>query len=91
MEALEWMLDRLDLRPGQRMLDLGCGAGGIANYIAESRDIHVMGVDNATLAIAPVPQVSGHHADRLASIQADTNKLPLERRFDAALAIDLRY
>jgi SAM-dependent methyltransferase len=91
MVALEWMLDRLDLKPGQRVLDLGCGAGGIANYISESRDVHVTGIDNAKPAIAQAQKIFGSHADRLTFIEADMNDLQLDDRFDAALAIDVLY
>lgn len=91
MVALDRMLDRLDLRPGQRVLDLGCGAGGIANYISESRDVHVTGIDNAKPAIAQAQQIFGNNADRLTFIEADMNDLRLDTDFDAALAIDVLY
>ena len=35
---------KLDLRPGDRVLDIGCGWGGMAIYLAQHFDVHVTGV-----------------------------------------------
>jgi len=35
---------KLDLKPGQRILDIGCGWGGMALYLAEVADVDVVGV-----------------------------------------------
>ncbi|MEF3275543.1 MAG: cyclopropane fatty acyl phospholipid synthase [Chloroflexus sp.] len=57
-EAQEAKLDliarKLDLRPGMRVLDIGCGWGGTAQYLAERYGVHVVGITvsqaQATLA-----------------------------------------
>lgn len=36
---------KLDLRPGQKVLDVGCGIGGGDFYMAEKYDAHVVGID----------------------------------------------
>lgn len=36
--------DKLDLKPGERLLDVGCGWGGMAMHAARERGIHVLGV-----------------------------------------------
>lgn len=47
-EAQEAKLDlvcrKLDLRPGMRVLDIGCGWGGTAKFVAERYDVSVRGV-----------------------------------------------
>lgn len=38
------LLDRLDLKPGQRLLEIGCGWGALAEVAARDRGVHVTGV-----------------------------------------------
>ncbi|HTU13184.1 MAG TPA: cyclopropane-fatty-acyl-phospholipid synthase family protein [Allosphingosinicella sp.] len=38
------LLDRLDLRPGQRLLEIGCGWGGLAEIAARDYGVHVTGL-----------------------------------------------
>jgi cyclopropane-fatty-acyl-phospholipid synthase len=38
------ILSKLDLQPGQRVLDIGCGWGGLALAIADLADVQVLGV-----------------------------------------------
>jgi len=35
---------KLNLKPGQRVLDIGCGWGGLARYLAQIADVRVTGV-----------------------------------------------
>lgn len=41
---LELVCKKLDIRPGMRVLDIGCGWGGTARYIAEKHGAAVVGV-----------------------------------------------
>lgn len=40
----EAIADHAGLRPGMRVLEIGCGWGGFAEYAAGTRDVHVTGV-----------------------------------------------
>ena len=50
---LRAVLEALPLRPGLRVLELGCGPGPLARAIAErvAPDGYVLGVDRSTIAI----------------------------------------
>lgn len=39
------LADRLPVEPGQRILDIGCGLGGPARYMAKRFQCHVSGID----------------------------------------------
>ena len=56
MDALQDLLERLDLDAGQQLLDLGCGAGGISEYIADHSGAVVTGVDYSSTAIETAGQ-----------------------------------
>ena len=92
MIALQAVLDRLNLEPGQQLLDLGCGAGGISEYIAEHRGAVVSGIDYSASAITAARQRNQSVTSRLRFIEADLNQLDLPaERYHAAIAIDSLY
>ncbi len=39
---------KMNIQPGQKVLDIGCGWGGMAIYLAENFDVHVTGVTLST-------------------------------------------
>jgi ubiquinone/menaquinone biosynthesis C-methylase UbiE len=45
LEATAELVAQLGLMPGMRVLDVGCGIGGVTRYIAEKYGCHVTGVD----------------------------------------------
>jgi SAM-dependent methyltransferase len=82
-------MDRLNLLPGQRVVDLGCGAGRTTLELASrvGRDGEVVGIDIAAEMLAR----GGERAARLGTgniefLHADVQAHDLgEGRFDAAL------
>ena len=92
MEAIADMLQRLALEPGQHLLDLGCGAGGISRYIAEQTGARVTGLDYSADAVSVARQRAEGSSAQLEFFQADLNDLDLPRgEFDAAVMIDTIY
>ncbi|KAE8710693.1 Phosphoethanolamine N-methyltransferase 3 [Hibiscus syriacus] len=45
VETTKEFVGMLDLKPGQKVLDVGCGIGGGDFYMAENFDVHVVGID----------------------------------------------
>lgn len=43
-DKLEMICQKLQLQPGQRLLDIGCGWGGLAKYAAENYQVSVVGL-----------------------------------------------
>ncbi len=92
MAALEDILARLDLRPGDELVDLGCGAGVIAEYISDRTGARVTGLDYAAPAIAEAMERTADKRSRLTFVQGDMNALDLPgRSFDAAISLDTLY
>jgi cyclopropane-fatty-acyl-phospholipid synthase len=40
----QFICGKLQLHPGQRLLDIGCGWGGLAKYAAQTHGVHVVGI-----------------------------------------------
>lgn len=45
---LDFVCKKLNLRPEQRVLDIGCGWGGFAKYAAQRYGVHVVGITLST-------------------------------------------
>ena len=90
----EWRvaLDRLELRPGSRALDVACGSGGPDLFLARTTGAEVVGVDINRHAIETANELARRQGlNTLARFQlADAARpLPFEdESFDAIICID---
>jgi cyclopropane-fatty-acyl-phospholipid synthase len=87
---LELVCTKLALRPGQRVLDVGCGWGSFALHAAERHDVHVTGItlSEPQAALARARAVEAGVADRVQIRVADYRDLAGET-FDAVASIGM--
>lgn len=92
MAALRDLLSRLDLKPGDHLLDLGCGAGVIAEHISDKTGARVTGLDYAAPAVAEANERTADKRSRLTFLKGDMNALDLPAQsFDAVISLDTLY
>ncbi|WP_205470875.1 class I SAM-dependent methyltransferase [Nocardioides sp. SYSU D00038] len=81
---------KLDLQPGQRLLDLGCGWGGMVRHAAREYGVHALGVtlsrEQATWA---QQRIKEEGLDHLAEVRFMDYRHVEESGFDAVSSIGL--
>lgn len=87
---LEPLSERLGLKPGMRVLDLGCGRAATSIFLAREFGVSVIAAD---LWIAPSDNArrieEAGVADRVMPLRVEAHALPFARDwFDAAVSID---
>lgn len=89
---LEMICRSLGLRPGARLLDVACGAGGPARFAIRATGCSVVGVDNSEGAIATATRLAREEGlERHATFQIANagTRLPFEdASFDGVLCLD---
>jgi cyclopropane-fatty-acyl-phospholipid synthase len=80
---------KLALAPGQRVLDIGCGWGGLALYLHEKAGVDVLGItlSEEQLKIARERAVAAGVADRVKFELIDYRKL--DGRFDRIVSVGM--
>jgi SAM-dependent methyltransferase len=72
-------LDLLDPKPGERILDIGCGDGALTRKIAE-RGAQVTGIDDS------LDMARAAHANGVDALVVDAADMHFDREFDAAFS-----
>lgn len=89
-EKFDLVARKLDLRPGQRLLDLGCGWGGMVRHAAREYGVHALGVtlsrEQATWAQRAIKEEG---VDHLAEVRHMDYRHVEETGFDAISSIGL--
>ncbi len=81
--ALDWLIDRLDLAPGEMLLDCGAGVGGPAAYAAKQRSLQPVLVEPQAGACRAARSLFGYPV-----VQAVASVLPVaDESFDAAWSL----
>src|SRR5215471_14837681 len=86
----EWLTISLDLQPGMRVLDLGCGRALSSIFLRLEFDVEVWAVDLWFSASENLKRIRDAGAEnRVYPIQAEARALPFaDAFFDAVVAID---
>ncbi|NGO11175.1 class I SAM-dependent methyltransferase [Streptomyces sp. HC44] len=86
----EWLTEEMDLRPGMRILDLGCGRGASSVFLHHEFNVQVWATDlwfSADERLQRVRDADAGHA--VFPIHADARSLPFAAGFfDAIVSID---
>jgi ubiquinone/menaquinone biosynthesis C-methylase UbiE len=92
MASVNDLISYLGIGEGDKVLDLGCGAGGISEYISDATGAHVTGLDYAATAVETAAKRTDDKGDRLTFVQGDMNSLDFaDRSFDHVVSIDTIY
>jgi ubiquinone/menaquinone biosynthesis C-methylase UbiE len=92
MKAIHGLMAHLQIAADERVLDLGCGAGGIAEYLSDQTGARVTGLDYAATAIAVASERTRARRERLDFVQGDINDLQFaDGSFDKVISIDTIY
>jgi ubiquinone/menaquinone biosynthesis C-methylase UbiE len=89
---LEALIAAAQLAPGQRVLDLGCGTGLIAEYLSDQSGAYVTGLDYVPDAIRQACGRTRAKAEQLDFVVGDINALALPpAAYDVIVSIDTIY
>ncbi len=92
MEQLNTLIEKLELKPSEVALDLGCGNGRIAEYISDLKGAKMVGLDFAAEVISRAQRRTINKKDRLIYVVGDMDDLSFEEgSFDAIISIDTLY
>ncbi|KAI0039380.1 delta-sterol C-methyltransferase [Auriscalpium vulgare] len=88
-----YLAAQMGLRPGMRVLDVGCGVGGPACAIARFADVHIVGLNNNAFQIGRARKYAKQAGleDQIEFVTGDFMKLAEqfgEGSFDAVYAIE---
>lgn len=86
----EWLAEALDLRPGMRVLDLGCGRAAQSIFLAREYGVQVWATDLWFSATENEQRIrDAGVADRVFAFHEDARSLPFAAEsFDAIVCID---
>ncbi len=86
----EFLVQSFDLKPGMRVLDLGCGKGITSVFLAREFGVQVYAVDLWENADGKWKQAKEHGVEHLITpLHADARKLPFAKGFfDAVICVD---
>jgi SAM-dependent methyltransferase len=90
MTQIQLLVDALDINSDDRLIDIGCGTGGIITGIAEDTGARAVGVDYIEYAVSVARPRFG--SSRMHFVAADIGALCFDpESFDVVISIDTLY
>jgi cyclopropane fatty-acyl-phospholipid synthase-like methyltransferase len=89
---IRWAVDLLDVRPGDRILEIGCGGGVALSLIAARlRRGHVVGIDRSPIAVRRAAERNAVHieAGRVRVQRAELESFRSREAFNRILAVNV--
>uniref|UniRef100_A0A0A9DF32 phosphoethanolamine N-methyltransferase n=1 Tax=Arundo donax TaxID=35708 RepID=A0A0A9DF32_ARUDO len=88
-ETTKEFVDRLDLKSGQKVLDVGCGIGGGDFYMAEKYETHVVGIDlSINMILFALERANGCNSSVEYEVADCTTKTYPDNTFDVIYSRD---
>jgi ubiquinone/menaquinone biosynthesis C-methylase UbiE len=92
MNQIDYLIQSACPRPGERMLDLGCGKGLLAEYISDKTGTSACGIDYVPEAIEQAQERTREKSDRLSFSISNFDHLAFpDRSFDTIISVDTLY
>lgn len=90
-QKFDHLCRKLRLKPGERLLDVGCGWGGLARHAARFYDVEVYGItlSKAQLALAQARTSKANLNDRVTLELLDYRDLPGNEDFDKVVSVGM--
>lgn len=89
--ALQMVVERADIKPGHRVLDLGCGWGSATLYIASHYpEVHMTAVSNSKTQKAYIEdQARRRGLKNVTVITADVNVFQAPAKYDRVISVEM--
>lgn len=89
----KWCLEQIEVPEAGRMLDVGCGGGGMLRQLVETYPkLHAEGIDHSEVCVEKSRALTEKFADRCHIAQGDVAQLPYEdNAFDLVTTMESLY
>lgn len=85
-QEVDFLIESLELKPGMKVLDIGCGPGRHSLELAR-RGIHTTGIDISSGFIEVAQKVAGKERLPATFINMDARAISFDSEFDAAICL----